>query len=303
MSYIPGIVSSSFSAPVNYQTAKNSSTQTTGNTDLNLYQSFKGWHIATDNAAFTVAQQQVQEKYENGGYTSEEDPQIEIDFDDFYNETLEFAEDFSFAKEEETYENQVKTLAQEHIQTYDTINTDGNIDYEEFMTGELEDYNTQYGETLGELTPESEGVEELFKTSFEFFDIDGDNTISKNETAAYYTALDLLDGAMDGKIKFSTYNAVSNCLMPDIEEGTIEWENRAKIKETMNKTYNEFFVQSNTENSGGETPNTQNNKPAEPKTIEPGVQSNIGKQVAAIEQNLITDNPFETDAAQGCEIL
>ncbi len=306
MSYIPGIGSNGFSTPADYKVAQtNSKTQTGGTEDLNLYQSFQGWQIATDNSIFTVATQQLQEKYNNGQYKSDEDPQIEIDFNDFYNEALEFAEDFSFAKEGKTYNEQIKTLAQEHIQSYDTINTDGKVDYKEFTEKELANFNAKYAESLGgELSFEDEGVEELFKASFEFFDINGDNAISESETAAYYNTLDILDGTMYGKIKFSTYNAVSNCLMPDVEEGTIERDNKLKIEETMTKIYNTNFAQGDTEKSSGDAPDPQNDKKTEPqKPIEPGVQTNIGKSAAAIEKNLITENPIETNTAQGCEIL
>ncbi len=89
MSYIPGIGSNGFTTPADYKAAQtNSKTQTSGTEDLNLYQSFQGWQIATDNSIFTVATQQLQEKYNNGQYKSDEDPQIEIDFNDFYNEAL-----------------------------------------------------------------------------------------------------------------------------------------------------------------------------------------------------------------------
>ncbi len=306
MSYIPGIGSNGFTTPADYKAAQtNSKTQTSGTEDLNLYQSFQGWQIATDNSIFTVATQQLQEKYNNGQYKSDEDPQIEIDFNDFYNEALEFAEDFSFAKEGKTYNEQIKTLAQEHIQSYDTINTDGKVDYKEFTEKELANFNAKYAESLGgELSFEDEGVEELFKASFEFFDINGDNAISESETAAYYNTLDILDGTMYGKIKFSTYNAVSNCLMPDVEEGTIERDNKLKIEETMTKIYNTNFAQGDTEKSSGDAPDPQNDKKTEPqKPIEPGIQTNIGKSAAAIEKNLITENPIETNTAQGCEIL
>ena len=68
----------------------------------------------------------------------------------------------------------------------------------------------------------------------------------------------------------------------------------------MTKIYNTNFAQGDTEKSSGDAPDPQNDKKTEPqKPIEPEVQTNIGKSAAAIEKNLITENPIETNTAQG----
>lgn len=299
MSYIPGIGSSGFTTPANYQTAqtnsKNSKVQTGGADDLNLYQSFEGWHIATDKAALGVAEQRIQEKAASGNYASEEDEQIYIDLENFYNEALNMAEDFSFEEDGKTYNEQLTTLAKEHIQTYDKDKNDSLVSYEEYTSKELDNYNNIYGEELGEISLEESGMEEMFKSSFDFFDLNGDGYIDTDETKAYYAILDMLDNNMDGKIKFSTYNTVSESLTPDVmEDGSLNFNNelklsnKEKLKETMTEIYNTHFASQTPEiENKNDTPTMpeQKNKPTAP--------TNAGKTVMAIEKSLLKDEQSE----------
>ncbi len=209
---------------------------------------------------------------------------------------------YSFVEDGESYGEALETIAQEHIEAYDIIEADGKITYEEYKQSEILEYNAflPTGETP--ITEEDELFMQMFKTSFNFMDLNGDSVIDKDEMKAYYVMAGMFDSiedppenaadAMDGNIKFTSMQILGDTMAFEAAEGTEEAENREILRSAMTEIYETNKPAETAKQKEGET--SADNK-EQNQTELPEVQKLTakGKMILDIEKNLLKNNPFK----------
>ncbi len=274
----------------------NAKNQVTGG--INLYNEFTIWQAATQTAVEETALLYM----EQGLFD---------DFDEALGEAKSFAEDFSLNQEGKTYGEQMETLSQQHLEAYDTDEEDGKISFKEFVQKEVNEYNAIFGDIDGEISSDDAMVQALFQNTFDFMDLNDDESIDVNEIKAYYITADIFDTAdnlpgnidetMDGTIKFSAVEKISDMMSMTPAPYTREDEEKATLKCVMEEIYQTALQ--------GVTPDGEGNEPEKPEggdkdktdeipeapvfSIECGEPTPEGKAIMMIEKNLFISNPFE----------
>lgn len=289
-----------FSAQYNVQnqlSAGNADNQITSG-DLNLYNQFSIWQAGTQLSAEETAMIYI----EQGLFD---------DFDEALEEAKSTALDFSINEEGKTYGEQIETLAQQHLEAYDVSEIDGKISFEEFVQEEVNEYNDKFGDIDGNLNADDEMIQGIFQASFDFMDLNGDETIDANEIKAYYIAADILDAAdnlpensadaMDGVIKFSTVDKMSDIISIQAEEGTQEAKTRSSLKSALVQIYETLAPQESLPVKDQTLPDEQpanleqdqdNNSKMPVMPFECGEPTAKGKAIIMIEKSLFSSNLF-----------
>lgn len=209
---------------------------------------------------------------------------------------------YTFIEEGETYGEALDTLAQEHLKGYDIIEADDKITYEEFKQAGILEYNAYLPEGEPLITEEDELFMQMYETSFNFMDLNGDSIIDKDEIKAYYVMADMFDSienppenaedAMDGKIKFTSMQILSDTMAFEAAEGTAEAENREILRSAMTEIYETNKAAESAKLDEDKTPddNEKHEETQLPETKEPTAK---GKMILDIEKNLLKNNPFK----------
>lgn len=196
---------------------------------------------------------------------------------------------YCFTEEGKSYGESLETLAQDHIKAYDIIDKDGKITFEEYKKTVILEYNTFLPQGEPQITEDDEIAAQMFKSSFNFMDLNGDNVIDTDEAKTYYVMADIFDSiqnppenpedAMDGKIKYSSVLTMGDIMMAEAPEGSEEAASKEILRSAMKEIYEADKKLQEFEN-----------KTAPPKANEPTTK---GKMVLDIEKNLLQNNPFK----------